>query len=196
MIVTRAEVLSLTRYSTSDTDDLALIDTLIPYVQEDLCDYLNNYFHDYYVTYVSGSISFVKGSPDTITDGESEFVKKRFVAGQDIHVESGTLNDGIHELATVAAGTLTLTSTNELYNIAYDDGDYNLGGVRISAIDWPKSLKLVAARMVKYLLDRSDKIDGTLSEVQDGVSQNYDRARTYPREILGMADKYKRLEFC
>ena len=194
MIVTLPECKRLVQY-TKDTND-TLILTLIPIVQADLCEYLNNYFLDTTINYHVSEVSFVKGSPDTITDDDSEFVKKRFATGMDIYVEGATdsSNDGIWELAGVAAGTLTLTSSNELVSMAYDDSDYPIAGARIARIVWPKTLKLVVAQLVKYLIDRSNP-DGALSESIDDVTIQYDRRGQYPREILAKADKYRRPEF-
>jgi len=63
------------------------------------------------------TIAFVDGgaSADTITDSDSAFVTSGFAAGMLIHV-SGSLNndESYHSLATVAAGTITLVSTDEL----------------------------------------------------------------------------------
>lgn len=192
MIIDKEEFKRLLNYTKTENDQL--IESLIPIVQADLCEYLNNYFHDDYIAYDMGQCAFVSGSRDTITDGQSLFVKKRFAAGMDIHVESWTPNDGIHELYSVAAGTLTLTSNLELVSMSYADTDYGLGLVRISKINWPKALKVVAARMVRHLMNRTDP-DGALSENIDGVVMSYDRRIAYPREIMEMANKYRRPEF-
>jgi hypothetical protein len=60
------------------------------------------------------TIAFVPGSPDTITDSGSGFSAGGFVAGQQITISGSTSNDGTAVLASVAAGTLTLTSSNAL----------------------------------------------------------------------------------
>jgi len=188
MIIDKEECKRLVGETGSDHD--AEIEVMIPIAQEDLCEYCSNYFRDDKITYTASNLSFVKGDPDTITDNESEFVKKRFAAAMDIVVEWAHANNGIHELASVAAGTLTLTSSNELVSMAYSDSDYPLGTVRISQVVWPKALKLVVARMVWYLISRN-KPTGELNENRDGVVKAYDRTASYPREILEMANKYR-----
>lgn len=194
MIIDKAECKKLVNYTDSEND--TLIENYIPIVQEDLCEYLNNWFRDDLITYVLGECAFVKGSPDTITDNQSDFVNRRFAAGMDIKVDAGeNENSRIFELATVTAGTLTLTSNNELVSMSYADTYYNLGPVQISKINWPKALKLVAARMVKYLVDRSNHIDGAMAKTVDGVVMSYDRGTSYPREILDMAQRYRRPRF-
>lgn len=172
----------------------AEIEALIPIAQEDLCEYCSNYFQDTIVTYTGSGFSFVAGASDTITDSETDFVVKRFAAGMDIVVEGAHGNNGLHELSTVAAGTLTLTSSNELISMAYNDSEYPLGTVRISRVNWPKALKIVCARMVWYLVARN-KPTGELSEDQDGVREVYDRTVAYPREIMQMANKYRNVRF-
>ena len=152
MIIDLAECKRLLRETDDEYD--SEIEVMIPIAQEDLCDYLDNYFQDEEITYTFSGGAFVKGDPDTITDNDSEFVKKRFASGMDIVVEWCRPNNGIWQLSTVAAGTLTLTSSNELVSMAYDDTDYPLGTIRISRVAWPKSLKVVIARMVWHLIAR------------------------------------------
>jgi len=197
VIIDKEECKALVDHTDADNDDL--IERLIPLVQDDLVDYCNNTFPDPIINYWCAEVSFVSGTSDTITDGQSEFVKKRFAAGMDIFVKHNSSNQGIYELSTVAAGTLTLTSGSsgtgsELVSMAYNDTNYPCGDALIYKIVWPKPLKLVAARMVWYLVEHA-KPAGELNENVDGVIKAYDRTRSYPREIMEMADKYRRLSF-
>lgn len=191
MIITKDECKRLIRQTSADYDEL--IEELIPIAQEDLCDHLNNRFEDPLIRYAASQLSFVKGNPDTITDNDSYFVRKRFAAGMDVYIDSES-NKGIYELATVAAGTLTLTSVNELVSMAYDDDHYVPSYSVISRILWPASMKLVVARMVAHLITRYQP-GGELSENIDGVVIQYDRRFAYPREITEMAEKYRRPDF-
>lgn len=61
-------------------------------------------------TITATTIAFVNSDPDTITDSGNGFVAAGFVAGDTIIVSGSTSNDGTYTIATVAAGTLTLTS--------------------------------------------------------------------------------------
>lgn len=63
------------------------------------------------VEYTSDTIAFVDSGPDTITDSDSAFVTEGFVADMPITTDS-TGNTGPFRLYTVAAGTLTLVSTD------------------------------------------------------------------------------------
>lgn len=70
---------------------------------------------DFYVHYTASTIAAVDSDPDTITDSASGFVTAGFEAGMTIIVEGSTNFDGIYgPLASVAAGTMTLPSGDEL----------------------------------------------------------------------------------
>lgn len=55
-------------------------------------------------------IAIVSGSPDTITTASGDFVAAGFTNGMQIRITGSDADDGLHTIATVAAGTLTLTS--------------------------------------------------------------------------------------
>ena len=65
-------------------------------------------------TITASTIAFVDSEVDTITDSGDGFVDAGFVAGQTITVTGSTSNNGTHTLASVAAGTLTLTTGGAL----------------------------------------------------------------------------------
>jgi len=60
------------------------------------------------------TIAFVDSNPDTITDSNNGFVTAGFIAGQTITVSGSTSNDGVYTIDTVAAGTITLITSNAL----------------------------------------------------------------------------------
>ena len=64
------------------------------------------------VNYTASTIAFADSNPDTITDSASGFGS--FVAGMKLQVIGSSSNDGVDHLtiATVAAGTLTLSSSD------------------------------------------------------------------------------------
>lgn len=67
--------------------------------------------------YLAGAtIAFVEGgaSADSITDSANGFVTAGFEAGQEIVVTGSASNNGVYTIATVAAGTLTLVSEDDL----------------------------------------------------------------------------------
>lgn len=66
--------------------------------------------------YTASTIAFVDSNPDTITDTANGFVTAGFVAGMKLQVMGSTSNDGVNalEIATVAAGTLTLVTNDSV----------------------------------------------------------------------------------
>lgn len=67
--------------------------------------------------YLSGTtIAFVEGgaSPDTITDSANGFVTAGFKAGDRIIIEGSDSNDGVYTIASVVAGTITLSGADDL----------------------------------------------------------------------------------
>ena len=67
---------------------------------------------------VASTIAFVNNSPDpdTITDSGSGFLTAGFKAGDVITVSGSSSNDGTYVIASVVAGTITLTESNVLTN--------------------------------------------------------------------------------
>ncbi len=61
----------------------------------------------------TASMACVNSNPDTITDAASQFVVEGFAAGMPITTTQAS-NPGPFRIATVAAGTLTLASTDSL----------------------------------------------------------------------------------
>lgn len=66
--------------------------------------------------YTASTIAFVDSNPDTITDSAAGFVTAGFTAGMKLQILGSTSNDSsdVVEIASVAAGTLTLTSAASL----------------------------------------------------------------------------------
>lgn len=192
MLCTLAEAKVILRLTNADADDS--LSELLRYAQDDLVEYLNNHFQDRKITYYASSIAFVKGSPDTITDSDSQFVLEGFTAGMDVAVEYAHANNGIHQLASVAAGTLTLTTSNELVDMDPNDDNHPIGGVRISLVDWPRPLKMVCAKMAWYLYNEP-RPDDLRAKTQDGMVIQYAGTGAYPRRILDMANKWRRPRF-
>lgn len=188
MIITKDQVKDILRITDSDLDDE--ISLYIPYVQDDLCAYLSNYFESGLITYQASTIAFVKGDPDTITDSDSKFVLEGFAAGDDVAIEYAYDNTGLHSLSTVAAGTLTLTSSNNLVSMSPSDTNHPIGSVKISRVNWPQELRLVAAKMVYFLID-NPRPDDVQAETQDGVTLSYAGNNPYPLRVLRMAEKHR-----
>lgn len=108
--------ITITELETSDT-----FSTVIGQRTYDLGTSLNSVFSriisviydvETVANYTASTIAFVDSNPDTITDTANGFVTAGFTAGMKLQVYNSTSNDGVDtlEIATVAAGTLTLVS--------------------------------------------------------------------------------------
>jgi hypothetical protein len=60
------------------------------------------------------TIAFVNSNPDTITDSANGFVAAGFAGGMKLTVSGSGSNDGEYTIATVTAGTITLSGTDVL----------------------------------------------------------------------------------
>lgn len=193
MLCTTGQALQILR--TPEDIDTNTLAALLAYAQEDLVEYLDNQFADKLITYYSSTIAFVPGSPDTITDSDSKFVLEGFTSG-DVVIERAYANSGIHDIASVAAGTLTLTSNNELVAMSPTDDNHPLPGVIISRVNWPKALRLVVAKMAYYLYTKEGaRPDDMRAKTVDGTVVEYAGTHAYPMRILAAANKWKRIGF-
>ena len=197
-LMTTAEVKAILGITDSTYD--TQIATFIPYVEDDLIDYLNNSFPDGYVFRESGSdFTFVRGDSDTtdyISDTQAEFVEKGFLSGMDIVVEGGGANVGLYNVSSASTGKLSLTEFGILIDQQQNDtkDDHAIGNVRISRVKWPNALKLPASKMVWSLIDDA-RPDDVKSEKLDDYSITYIGGNAYPSKIIDMLDKWRRPEF-
>lgn len=180
---------------TDNTYD-SIISTLIPIVQEDMLYYLNNGFQDENIKYESANISIVRGTPDTITDADSQFVNYNFAVGMDILVEGGgNTNFGVYTLEGVAAGTLTLNTNNTVRSQTYNDNYTSPGTIKISMINWPMGIEWYFAQMIWFNIDRT-KVDDIKSKSLGPSSITYRDLQSggYPSIVLNGLKKWKLLK--
>lgn len=197
-LMTTAEVKSVLRITdtTYDTD----ISFFLPYVEEDLIEYLGTAFQDGYVYRESASaLAFVQGDSDTndyITDTDAEFLEKGFQSGMDIVIEGGYANVGLYTVSSASTGKLLLSDYGKLIDQDQDDtsDDHYIGTVRISRVKWPNALKLPAAKMVWHLINDA-KVDDVHSESLDDYSVTYVGSHAYPVSVVRMLDKWRRARF-
>ena len=158
-LMTTAEVKSILGLTDSTYD--TQIATFIPFVEDDLIDYLNNKFPDGYVFRHSGSaLAFVRdtSTADFITDTEAEFVEKGFLDGMDIHVSYSCgkgANEGLYNVTSASTDKLLLGTIGILIDQQQNDtkDDNAIGTVLISRVKWPNALKVPASQMVWYLIN-------------------------------------------
>lgn len=155
MITTRANVKTILKLS--DTTQDSLIDSLLPMIQDDILTFLKNKFKTEIL--ISGkTISFAGKS---IFDSDLGFVTAGFVPGN-IVVQDSKINDGFYTLEAVTAGTLTVSESLTTESAAND--------IRITQINYPKGLELVAANMIGYVMNNKH---GVKSESISRYSVSY-----------------------
>lgn len=201
-IITTAEVKTLLSLTGSVYD--TAIAALIPYVQADLCEYLNTYFQDGYVYRKSGSaLVITRGATssgttqaDKMTDADALFIAKGFLSGMDVAIEGGYSNVGIHSIASLDASTMKFTSTGTL--ISQDpnstlDNNY-IGTLLISRVNWPRGIKRVVAQIIWYNIQRQ-KETGVQSESIDDYSVTYAPLSSggYPPHIVSALATYRKV---
>jgi len=182
-IITRDECKTLLRISSGTTGYDELIDTLIPYVQDDISEICNNEFflRDVYVCGTGIAFTTSTGGGDKITDASSGFLDADhpFVAAQDVVVYGSKHNDGFYELASVSSGTLTLSSSGEVIAEAADEY------IKIAQVKWPKGIKPTAAKMVWYHIENAKSGRPKSESIDDYSVTHEDIVSGYPASIVG-----------
>ena len=185
MILTRAECKTLLREASTSYD--SIIDTLLPIVQDDIIRHTNNTFFSRQTIVEGNGISFAvsTGGGDKISDTNEDFLDDdiEFVAG-DVYVSGSKHNDGVHQVASVAAGTLTLASTS---GVTAEDAD---SYIKVAQVEWPEALKLPAAKMVWYQIKHA-KMDDAASDSKEGQSLSYAGTDMYPDRIMSSLRNFK-----
>jgi len=151
-IITRTKVKELLQITDSSKD--TVIDALIPVIQNHVVEDLSNRFHlkdtdGTDAIWISAeTIAFVNSGPDTITDSGSGFVDALFSDGIDIDIIGSKYNNGIFGVNTVAAGTMTLETAEEL--VAEAAGE----AITISRVQFPKGMWSTIADMILWKVDK------------------------------------------
>lgn len=187
-IITTATVKSILNISVSTWD--AVIGVLIPYVQSDVFEHCTpKAFKDKNIYISAITLAFVEGggSADTITDSDSGFVDAKFEDGMDIYVEDSLYNDGLYNIDTVAAGTLTLDSADDV--VAETAGE----GITITRIKWPKGLSLWVAQLIWENINRAQSKDVKSERIGDYAVTYQDLSGGgYSKNIMAGINKYRR----
>jgi len=133
-------------YTYNDYD--SYIDNLIPKVQADIVEYLNNIFPDKNTTYLSGSLEFY--SSGAITDSDNaRFEIEGFTTGMDIAVEGTYRNRGIYNINTLTTDKITLSTNDTILDECSSD-EYGSGAIRLTRVVWPQGLKNLIAQIIWY----------------------------------------------
>lgn len=136
------------------------------------------------VTYTASTISFANSNPDTIDDSASGFGS--FEANMEVLVSGSTSNDGVYKVATAAAGSLTLQTSDSLTVEAAGSS------ITITAISYPfasdhgRTLDMMDATNNIVLSENTTRIfdlddpDGTLTGNPLAFTDQGDTFRLHP----------------
>lgn len=186
-IVTLAEIKEFLGLSDTSQDDR--IESLIPAFEDFVLDYTKNPFTDPRVCLQTDGISFVSGSPATITDSGEGFVDAFFADGMIIRIDGSFFNDGFYRLNTVEAGTLTLAGNESLTSEAISSGVVRT----VARAEIPRPVKLAIARLISGSLSSKS---GISAEKIGSYSVNYkdlSKSNGIPEDVLGILHKFKKM---
>jgi len=180
-------------YAVSEYD--SLIDTLLPQVQADVLDYLNNYFIDRETQYASGDFKIIERSGSShpqITDtANQEFIKWGFQADMDITVTGTPRNCGIYTISAIDSEVMKLSSGDTLLAES-STVDYGGNVIQINRIKWPPGLKRLVAQIIWFNIAKA-KINDIKSKSIGPTSITYESVGSggYPPSIMNQLNKYK-----
>ena len=187
-IATLTEVKTLLRIGDSSLD--TYIAAVIPWMQDYISDWCNNYFEyktdEIYIE--SSKISFENADPDTITDEDETLVEAGFVDGMDIRIAGSLYNDKTVLVDTVVAAKFTLDSNEEL--IAEDEDL----AILITWVKFPKGLKVPFAKTINYLIQQSTTPKAVSERVgNESYAFKEDRSKAIiPDSIMNEFKRWKR----
>ena len=196
-LMTLAEVKTFLRITDATLD--TLITTYIPLIEEDITDYLQNWFADKAIfVKASGGLAFNRGNTasgtsaaDNIVDDNDNFTSAGFTDLMDIVIAGGS-NYGIYKISSVTTAVMKTQSTGIFVDQDQDTAKEPVGAILISRINWPSALKPIAAKMIWYQIDTA-KQSGAKSERIDDYSVVFAGARAYPEQLLNQLNKWRYL---
>jgi hypothetical protein len=142
-------------YSYNEYDDR--INALLPQVEYDVCDYLNNWFIDEQTEYPSGDFKLIAragSSHPCITDTvNAKFIVYGFQTGMDITLTNTKRNAGIYHISSAAASKIKLSSGDTLLQECSTD-QYGERVIQLNRIKWPPALKRIIAQLIWININR------------------------------------------
>lgn len=191
-LMTTAEVKTFLRETSTTYDSLIAI--YIPIIEEDICEYLNNWFEDK-VIYLDGTGNFeftsatATDSPDAVTDDNEDFSTAGFKSGMDVAIRGGS-NYGIYNITALSSAKMTLNTTSAFVGQDQNESYHSVGRIRISRIHWPDALKPIAAKMIWSQI--ADAKPGNASQERiDDYSVTYINGHMYPTRVIRGLDHWK-----
>lgn len=189
-ILSTSEVKTLLQISVSTYD--TLIGILLPIVEEAIINHCNNHFIDTYegilgttpTVYVYGNTFEFINSDNSVNNTDKDFTAMDFQVDDNVRVYNSLQNNKVFKIATIAATKITFDT-----DITIKDED-NDNTVIIGRVLYPEPIKLVAADMVGYKLQKRGKY--FKSEKIDDYSYTRDEklVNGYPQSIMSQLDDY------
>lgn len=191
-MITTAEAKTYLRITSTGTDDL--ITTLIPDVENDAIEYMNNAFRDP-IIYNSGlfAVSTSTGGGDKITDGDGNWESIRFSSGMQVYISGWTSNPGLFKVASVSTNVLTLESSGSV--TTQSSSDYWGSGVMyVNRVNPPVGIKPYLSQMIGWRLYQEgfNPID-KISDSKEGESLSYAGMNEYPERVLNGLKKWRKV---
>lgn len=180
-------------YSYSDYDER--IKALLPQVEYDVCDYLNNWFMDEATEYPSGDFKLIARagtSHPCITDTiNQKFLKYGFRDDMDITLTGSPRNAGIYHISSAVASKIKLSSNDTLLE---EDSTDIYGGhvIVLNRIKWPPALKRIIAQMIWINIDKAKANDIQSKSIgPTSISYMPISSGGYPPSIIDALNKFK-----
>ena len=173
--------------STYDTQLGVLIPLVSYQVVYSICQ---NRFVKEKITIKNSTFTFAN-SGATIVDSLAQFVESDFPTGTgDIVVGGSFSNDGLYEVTSISAGTITL-NVSLMTKALVDEAEGEL--IEIKYVQFPQELKLTVARWLWYLINARDSSSGKSSESVLSYSVSF--INDVPKDIMKEFTAYKKMKF-
>jgi hypothetical protein len=191
-MITLTEVKTLLQIS--DTANDTFITFNIPLVVESICEYCKNHFIDIdYIdndTYIrSNNVVFANAdSSITISDFNNEFI-----AGDYLRIYGTKRNNGHCKVDSINSTKLVVSEIDIIDETISSNTD---NSIVIFRADYPRSLKLPASKLFKYLIDKENP--NVKSEKIDDYSITYKDSKTtngFPAELMESFNTWKKVYF-
>jgi hypothetical protein len=178
-------------YSYNEYDEL--ITYLIPIVERDVCEYLNNYFEDKQTRYQSGFDFIPKGTSNAyIFDSDSKFSSYGFTSTMDFIVEGSRRNCGLYHASNLSNSKMYIGSTEDFTSEKSSYANYASASVRLTRVRWPEAMKVYIAQIIWFNINRSkDYMIASKSIGPTSVSYESLGAKGYPQSLYSGLNKWR-----
>jgi hypothetical protein len=166
MVLNITECKMLLNISTAITTYDAQIETLIPFVQDDICAIANHRFHDAY-HWLKDDGLFFSSTAKTVqlsTDSTCSFYNE-YSTGDTIDVDISYKNNGFYTISSITSSHVLVVSESLIdeYSTTYEINTI------IHRCDFPGNIKRIAARMVWWNVQNTQVTQGDIASESYGA---------------------------